>query len=81
MEIFTRTQATGDQFGDQFWRASRRLGDEVGPRLVYAVVVCCRSFQDEMGLIFVPLVVQLPRKAAVKILKSYEHVTRESDRV
>lgn len=80
-KVFTETQARDDQFGDAFWRASKRLADERGPEIVHAIMVRGRTWEGEEGLIFVPLVALLPRAPTLKLLKQYEHSERESDRV
>jgi len=69
------------QFGDKFWRESKRLADERGPEIIHAIMVRSRTWHGEEGLIFVPLLALLPRARALKLLKQYEHSKRESDRI
>jgi hypothetical protein len=69
------------QFGDKFWRESKRLADERGPEIIHAIMVHGRTWQGEEGLIFVPLVALLPRAPTLKLLKQYEQSKRESKRL
>jgi hypothetical protein len=69
------------QFGDKFWRESKRLADQRGPEIIHAIMIRGRTWQGEEGLIFAPLVALLPRDPALKLLKHYEQSKRESDRI
>jgi hypothetical protein len=80
-QLFKRTQAKGQQFGDEFWRASKQLADETGPRMVHVVMQRASTWQGEEGLVFVPLVALLPRKPTLALLHEYEHSKRSSDRL
>ncbi|HEY5894941.1 MAG TPA: hypothetical protein VIT91_17110 [Chthoniobacterales bacterium] len=81
MQVFSETQARGDQFGNAFWRASKRLAEERGTDIIHAVMERSQKWQGEEGLIFVPLVALLPREAALKILHQYQRSKRESESV
>src|SRR5205085_2036816 len=48
-----------DLSNDAFWRESRRVGRETGPRIIHAIMIRGRSFRGEEGLVFVPLVTLL----------------------
>ncbi|GEM_PF-2517289 len=80
--VFAETQAHGDQFGDAFWRASKRLADERGPAVLHAVMARSEEWRGgEEGLVFVPLVSLLPREATLKILRQYQSAKGESARI
>lgn len=81
MHVFVETQARDDQFGETFWRASKRLADERGTTIIDAVMVLSRKWKDEEGLVYVPLVALLPRSKAIEVLHRYQHSKRESDKV
>ena len=81
VRVFTETQAHGDQFGETFWRASKRLADERGPAIIDAIMVLSRKWQGEEGLVYVPLVALLPRDKALEVLHRYQHSKRESDKL
>ena len=72
--------ASTPEFDDRFMRESRRLADERGSEIIHAIMVHGRTWQGEQGLIFVPLVVMLPRAPTVALLKEYERSKRKSDR-
>lgn len=72
-EVFFATQAKGEQFGDEYWRASKRLAEERGPIIIHAVLEDSKSWKGEEGLIYLPLVALLPREEAVKLLKQYQN--------
>jgi hypothetical protein len=71
----------GDQFGEAFWQASKRVAKRNSPDIIAAVMLRARKWTDEEGLIFVSLVSLLPRRPTLAILHAYEHSSRESDRV
>jgi len=81
MRVFTETQARNDQFGDTFWRASKRLADKRGSAIIHAVMARCEKWHGEEGMIFMPLVSLVPRESALKVLHQYESSKRESDRI
>ena len=60
------------QFGDQFWRQSKRVADRSGPEIIHAVMHRSRRWRGEEGLIFVPVVALLPRKPALELLRQYK---------
>jgi hypothetical protein len=69
------------EFGDKFWRESKRLADERGPEIIHAIIVRSRTWRGEEGLIFVPLVSLLPRGPTLKLLKAYERSRFKSERI
>jgi len=78
--VFFVTQAKDDQFGDTFWRASKKLADERGSGIIDAVMVLSHKWKDEENLVFVPLVSLVPRDKALEILHRYQHAKLESER-
>lgn len=76
VRVFAETQAHDDQFGETFWRASKRPADERGPAIIDAVMVLSRKWQDEEELVYVPLVAFLPRGKALEALCRYQHSKR-----
>ena len=49
--------------------------------IIHALMVHSAKWKGEEGLIFVPLVALLPRKAALKVLHQYQHSKRQSERI
>jgi hypothetical protein len=78
-KTFLVDQRKGDQFGDHFWRESKRVADSNGPDILAAVMLRARKWKDEEYLVFTPLVSLLPRPRTLAILHAYEHSSRESD--
>ena len=80
-KTFFADQAKGDQFGEHFWRESKRVGDRTGPKVIAAILPYAtkRRWTGEEGLIFVPLVATLPRRQTLAVLHAYErsHVEPE----
>ena len=72
--------ASTPQFGEQFWRESKRVADQSGPQIIHAVMQRSKKWHDEEGLVFVPLVALLPRKAALKLLHQYERSSDSASR-
>ena len=60
------------QFGEQFWRESKRVADQCGPSIIHPLMKRAEKWQGEEGLIFVPVVALLPRLAALKVLREYD---------
>ena len=79
-KTFFADRRKGDQFGEHFWRESKRVASRNSPDIITAIMVRARKWTDEEGLIFVPLVSLLPRKAALDVLHAYERSPRDSDR-
>ena len=71
-KIFFDDQRKDDQFGDHFWRESKRLADRSGTDIIPAVAAYCRKWHGEEPLIFVPLVALLPRTRTLDILRDME---------
>ena len=69
---FFETQSQGEQFGEAFWRASKRLADERGLAILPAVLERSKVWQGEEGMIFIPLVSLLPSEETVQELKRYQ---------
>ncbi|PYL07990.1 MAG: hypothetical protein DME34_05715, partial [Verrucomicrobia bacterium] len=67
-KTFFDDQRKDDQFGDHFWRESKRLADRSGLDIIPAVAKYCRKWNGEEPLIFVPLVALLPREQTLAIL-------------
>ena len=80
-KTFYATQRRGDQFGDEFWRESKRVADRNGPEIIAAIMMRGRKWRGEEGLIFSPLVDLLPRKRALAILRAYQRAGHPHDRV
>ncbi|MDQ6939365.1 MAG: hypothetical protein M3119_04325 [Verrucomicrobiota bacterium] len=66
---------------DLFWRESRRVARRTDPGIIHAIMLRSRRWRGEEGLVFVPLIAFLPRAAATKVLRDYEHSKRELDRI
>lgn len=81
LDQLEKTFYASDQFGDHFWRESKRIADQNGPDIIAAVMLRGRTWQGEEGLIFSPLIDLLPRRRTLAILRAYERSERESDRV
>jgi hypothetical protein len=64
--------ASTPQFGEQFWRESKRIADQCGPSIIHSLMKHAEKWEGEQGLIFVPLVALLPRSAALKVLREYD---------
>jgi hypothetical protein len=79
-KTFLADQHKNDQFGDHFWRESKRLADRSGTDILPAVAVYCRKWRGEEPLIFVPLVAFLPRTRTLAILSEMEHSGPSADR-
>ena len=62
------------QFGEKFWRESKRVADRSGPEIIHAIMDRSRKWRGEEGLIFVPVVALLPRKAALNLLRQYKRL-------
>jgi len=77
---FRAEQQKNAQFGEHFWRESKLVANRNSPAIITALMLRARTWTDEEGLIFVPLVSLLPRKAALDVLRAYEHSPRDSDR-
>lgn len=69
------------QFGVQFWRESKKVADEAGPRLIHAVMNRSGGWHGEEGLVFVPVIALLPRKPAARLLREYSHSSEKSKRI
>ena len=80
-KTFYATQRRGDQFGDAFWRESKRVADRNGPEIIAAIMMRGRKWRGEEGLIFSPLVDLLPRKRTLAILRAYQRVGHPLDSV
>ncbi len=80
-KTFFDTQRQGQQFGDRFWRESKRVADRNGPDIIAAIMLRGRKWRGEEGLIFSPLVDLLPRERTLAILRAYQRAGRPSDRV
>ena len=79
-KTFFADQRKNDQFGDHFWRESKRLADRGGTDIIPAVVKYCRKWQGEEPLIFVPLMALLPRSQTLTILHEMERSGQPVDR-
>ena len=79
-KTFFADQRKNDQFGDHFWRESKRLADRSGTVIIPAVAKYCRKWQGEEPLIFVPLVALLPRSQTLSILHEMERSGQSVDR-
>jgi hypothetical protein len=64
--------ASTPQFGDAFWRESKRVADRVGPHIIHTLMKRSKKWHDEELLVFVPLVALLPREPALKLLRQYD---------
>jgi hypothetical protein len=64
--------ASTPQFGEQFWRESKRVADQSGPQIIHALMQRSKRWHEEEGLVFVPLVALLPRKPTLDLLHQYE---------
>jgi hypothetical protein len=80
-KTFFSDQQKGGQFGNHFWRESKRVAEREGPKIIFAIMIRGRKWTGEEGLIVVPLVSLLPRDAAIATLHECEHSDRESDRI
>src|SRR5947208_15641703 len=69
-KTFFADQRKGDQFGEHFWRESKRVADRTGPDIIAAILPYAtkQKWSGEEGLIFVPLVATLPRRQTLAIL-------------
>jgi hypothetical protein len=72
--------ASTPQFGEQFWRESKRVADQSGPQIIHAVMQRSKKWREEEGLVFVPLVALLPRKPALELLHRYERSSESAYR-
>lgn len=79
-KTFFDAQRKGDQFGDHFWRVSKRLADRSGTDIIPAVAAYCHKWHGEEPLIFVPLVALLPRSQTLAILHEIERSGHKADR-
>jgi hypothetical protein len=73
--------ATNCYSDDRFWRESKRVADRTGPQIIHAVLLRGRAWREEEGLVFAPLVVMLPQKSAIRLLREYERSPRRSDQI
>jgi hypothetical protein len=82
-KTFFADQRKGDQFGEHFWRESKRVADRTGPDIIAAILPYAikQKWSGEEGLIFVPLVAVLPRRQTLAILHAYERSPRESEHI
>jgi hypothetical protein len=71
-KVFFDDQRKDDQFGDHFWRESKRVADRDGVDIIPAVAEYCKKWHGEEPLIFVPLVALLPRSQTLGILHELE---------
>ena len=78
-KTFMDTARAGDQFGDRFWRESKRVADRNGPDIIAALMLRARKWRGEEGMIFIPLINLLPRDRATAILRAYKRSGREPD--
>jgi hypothetical protein len=69
------------QFGEKFWLESKHVADQIGPRVIYAIMEQSKKWRDEEGLVFVPVVALLPRKLTEEILRDYERSPAKPQRV
>ncbi len=76
-KVFFADQQKGDQFGDHFWRESKRVAARNGTDILAAIMVRARKWKDDEYLVFTPLVSLLPRARTLAILHAYEHSSRE----
>ena len=72
-----------EQFGDQFWRESKRVADRTGPNIIPALLdyTLKKKWTGEEGLIFVPLIALLPRRQTVAILRAYQKSSRQAEHI
>jgi hypothetical protein len=82
-KTFFADQRKGDQFGEHFWRESKRVADRTGPNIIGAILPHStkRKWTGEEGLIFVPLVSLLPRQQTLAILRAYQRSRREPEQI
>jgi hypothetical protein len=82
-KTFFADQRKGDQFGEHFWRESKRVADHTGPNIIAAILPYAtkRKWSGEEGVIFVPLVAMLPRQQTLAILRAYERSPREPEHI
>src|SRR5881398_788011 len=82
-KTFFADQRKGDQFGEHFWRESKRVADRTGPNIIAAILPYAtkQTWTGEEGLIFVPLVSMLPRRETLAILHAYERSPREPEHI
>ena len=82
-KTFFADQRKGDQFGDHFWRESKRVADRTGPNIIAAILPYAtkQKWTGEEGLIFAPLVALLPRSQTLVILRAYQRSPREPERI
>lgn len=79
-KTFFADQSKNDQFGDHFWRESKRVADRSGPDIIPVVAKYCRKWHGEEPLIFVPPLALLPRSRTVTILHEMERSGQRVDR-
>ncbi len=72
---------TDGSFGLDYAEISLRLADEVGVRILHAVMVKCRAYTGEEPLVFVQLVTFLDRKPTLSLLRRYEKSRLEMERI
>ena len=72
-----------DQFGERFWRESKRVADRTGPNIIPALFAygMKQKWAGEEGLIFVPLIALLPRRETVAILRAYQKAPRRAEQI
>ena len=76
---FVETQERGDQFGETFALASKRLADARGVEIIHAVMHRARAWKGEEGMVFAPLIDFLPRQPAVELLRRYQQLPHTSE--
>lgn len=68
-KFFFETQSRGEQFGEAFWQASKRLADERGTAILPALLERSKVWTGEEGMVFIPLVSLLPSEETIAELK------------
>jgi hypothetical protein len=62
-----------NNFPLEFWKLSKAIAREQGVAVIAPIMARAKDWKDEEALIFVPLVVLLPRDQATKALNHYKN--------
>lgn len=81
VDVFVRTAKAGDQFGADFWKASKILADSEGPAIVHAVMEQAKGWTGEEEMLYWPLMALLPRNETVKLLERYKRSNNKKQQV